>query len=107
MGIEKVGVVGCGLMGGGIAEAAIGGCSSRAWRRGGTSRGDAARLRASVGPLQLLDFIGVDTTYHIAEILFGELKDLHCAPPCLLKQMTIAGLHGRKSGRGFYEYDAK
>ena len=60
-----------------------------------------------MGPLQLLDFIGIDTAYSIAEILFDELKDLHYAPPPLLKQMTIAGLHGRKSGHGFYEYDAK
>ena len=60
-----------------------------------------------MGPLQLLDFIGIDTAYSIAEILFDELKDLHYAPPPLLKQMTIAGLHGRKSGHGFYDYDAK
>jgi 3-hydroxybutyryl-CoA dehydrogenase len=58
-----------------------------------------------MGPLQLLDFVGIDTTYYIAEIMFDEFKDPHYAPPTLLKQMTIAGLHGRKTGRGFYAYD--
>jgi 3-hydroxybutyryl-CoA dehydrogenase len=57
-----------------------------------------------MGPLQLLDFVGIDTTYFIAEILFDEFKEPHYAPPTLLKQMTIAGLHGRKTGRGFYTY---
>jgi 3-hydroxybutyryl-CoA dehydrogenase len=57
-----------------------------------------------MGPLQLLDFVGIDTTYYIAEILFDEFKEAHYAPPTLLKQMTIAGLHGRKTGRGFYSY---
>jgi 3-hydroxybutyryl-CoA dehydrogenase len=57
-----------------------------------------------MGPLELLDFIGIDTTFYIAQILFEEFKDPHYAPPTLLKQMTIAGLHGRKSGRGFYSY---
>jgi 3-hydroxybutyryl-CoA dehydrogenase len=57
-----------------------------------------------MGPLQLLDFIGVDTTCSIAEILFEEFKEPRYAPPTLLKQMTIAGLHGKKSGRGFYAY---
>jgi 3-hydroxybutyryl-CoA dehydrogenase len=57
-----------------------------------------------MGPLQLLDFVGIDTTFYIAEIMFDEFKDPHYAPPTLLKQMTIAGLHGRKTGRGFYSY---
>ncbi len=57
-----------------------------------------------MGPLQLLDFIGIDTTCQIAEILHEELADPRYAPPTLLKQMAIAGLHGRKSGRGFYDY---
>lgn len=58
-----------------------------------------------MGPLELLDFVGIDTTYYIAEIMFAEFKDPKYAPPPLLKQMAIAGLHGRKSGRGFYDYD--
>jgi 3-hydroxybutyryl-CoA dehydrogenase len=56
-----------------------------------------------MGPLRLLDFVGIDTTYSIAEIMFDEFKDPKYAPPSLLRQMTIAGLHGRKSGRGFYD----
>lgn len=58
-----------------------------------------------MGPLTLLDFVGLDTTYYIAEIMFDEYKKPHYAPPTLLKQMVIAGYHGRKSGRGFYEYE--
>lgn len=57
-----------------------------------------------MGPLQLLDFVGIDTTYYIAEILYDEFKSPQYAPPTLLKQMTIAGLHGRKTGKGFYTY---
>jgi len=57
-----------------------------------------------MGPLQLLDFVGIDTTYFIAEIMFQEFKDSRYAAPTLLRQMTVAGLHGRKSGRGFYDY---
>jgi 3-hydroxybutyryl-CoA dehydrogenase len=57
-----------------------------------------------MGPLQLLDFVGIDTTFYIAEILFDEFKNPHYAPPTLLRQMTIAGLHGRKTGKGFYSY---
>jgi 3-hydroxybutyryl-CoA dehydrogenase len=57
-----------------------------------------------MGPLQLLDFVGIDTTCYIAEILFEELKEPRYALPTLLKQMTIAGFHGRKTGRGFYDY---
>jgi 3-hydroxybutyryl-CoA dehydrogenase len=57
-----------------------------------------------MGPLTLLDFVGLDTTYYIAEAMFQELKDGRYAPPPLLKQMVLAGWHGRKSGRGFYEY---
>jgi 3-hydroxybutyryl-CoA dehydrogenase len=60
-----------------------------------------------MGPLQLLDFIGIDTACHIAEILHGELNEPRYAPPTLLKQMAIAGHHGRKSGRGFYAYEAR
>jgi 3-hydroxybutyryl-CoA dehydrogenase len=57
-----------------------------------------------MGPLELTDFIGLDTTYYIAEILFEEFKDHHYAAPPLLKTMVRAGYLGRKSGRGFYEY---
>jgi 3-hydroxybutyryl-CoA dehydrogenase len=57
-----------------------------------------------MGPLKLLDFVGLDTTYAIAEIMFSEYREKRFAPPPLLKRMVLAGRHGRKSGRGFYEY---
>jgi len=59
-----------------------------------------------MGPLTLLDFVGLDTTYYIAEIMFDEFKDPMMAPPPLLKRMVLAGQHGRKSGKGFYDYGA-
>jgi len=58
-----------------------------------------------MGPLTLLDFVGLDTTYYIANIMFEEYREKRFAPPPLLKQMVQAGRCGRKSGRGFYEYD--
>ncbi len=57
-----------------------------------------------MGPLELTDFVGLDTTYYIAEILFEEFKDHHYAAPPLLKTMVKAGYCGRKTGRGFYDY---
>ena len=59
-----------------------------------------------MGPLTLLDYVGLDTTYYIANILFDELHEPRYAPPPLLKQMVTAGFLGRKSGRGFYDYAA-
>ncbi len=58
-----------------------------------------------MGPLTLLDFVGLDTTYYIAEIMFEEFKEPRFAPPPLLRRMVLAGRYGRKSGRGFYEYE--
>ena len=57
-----------------------------------------------MGPLTLLDFVGLDTTYHIANIMFDEFREKRFAPPPLLKRMVQAGLLGRKSGKGFYDY---
>lgn len=57
-----------------------------------------------MGPFTLGDFVGLDTTYYIAEIMFNEFREKRFAPPPLLKRMVIAGLYGRKSGRGFYDY---
>lgn len=58
-----------------------------------------------LGPLKLLDFIGLDTTLYIAEVLYDAFRtDRYAAPP-LLRQMVAAGMNGRKSGRGFYGYD--
>jgi 3-hydroxybutyryl-CoA dehydrogenase len=57
-----------------------------------------------MGPLTLTDFVGLDTTFYIANIMFDEFKEKRFAPPPLLKRMAQAGLCGRKSGRGFYDY---
>ncbi len=57
-----------------------------------------------MGPLTLLDFVGLDTTYSIANIMFDEFREKRFAPPPLLKRMVQAGLYGRKTGRGFYDY---
>ena len=57
-----------------------------------------------MGPFTLLDFIGLDTTYFIANIMFEEFRQPSYAPPPLLKRMVLAGHLGKKSGRGFYKY---
>jgi 3-hydroxybutyryl-CoA dehydrogenase len=57
-----------------------------------------------MGPLTLLDFVGLDTTYYIANIMFDEFKERRFSPPPLLKRMVMAGWNGRKAGRGFYDY---
>ena len=57
-----------------------------------------------MGPLTLLDFVGIDTTYRIAEIMFQEYKEPVYAAPPLLRKMHLAGYHGRKTGKGFYDY---
>jgi 3-hydroxybutyryl-CoA dehydrogenase len=58
-----------------------------------------------MGPFTLLDFVGLDTTLYIADILFDEFKDPRFAAPTLLRQMVAAGYLGRKAGRGFYNYE--
>jgi 3-hydroxybutyryl-CoA dehydrogenase len=60
-----------------------------------------------MGPFTLLDFVGLDTTYYIANIMFDEYREKRFAPPPLLKQMVQAGRYGKKSGRGFYDYAKK
>src|SRR5262245_54764203 len=57
-----------------------------------------------MGPFTLLDFVGLDTTYYIANIMFDEFREPQYAPPPLLKRMVLAGRLGRKSGHGFYKY---
>src|SRR5438132_3578260 len=59
-----------------------------------------------MGPFVLLDFVGLDTTYKIAEIMFAEYREQRYAPPPLLKRMVLAGMLGRKSGSGFYDYSS-
>ncbi|MGC1088479.1 MAG: 3-hydroxyacyl-CoA dehydrogenase NAD-binding domain-containing protein, partial [Candidatus Acidiferrum sp.] len=57
-----------------------------------------------MGPLTLLDFVGLDTTYYISQIMFEEFHEKRFASPPLLKRMVLAGWNGRKAGRGFYDY---
>ena len=61
-------------------------------------------LNHPMGPLTLLDFVGLDTTYNIANIMFEVYREKRYAPPPLLKKMVLAGYYGRKSGKGFYDY---
>ena len=60
-----------------------------------------------MGPFELLDYVGLDTVYAIAEIMFAEYREARFAPPPLLKRMVLAGRFGRKTGRGFFEYDER
>ena len=57
-----------------------------------------------MGPLLLGDYVGLDTTYYITQIMFDEFKEPRFAAPPLLKRMVLAGLHGRKTGKGFYDW---
>ena len=57
-----------------------------------------------MGPFTLIDFVGLDTLYYIADIMFDEYREKRFAPPPLLKRMVLAGRLGRKSGQGFYDY---
>ena len=81
----------------------------RAFEQGLASRDDidnAMKLGCGypMGPLFLGDYVGLDTTYAIAEIMFEEFKEPRFAPPPLLRRMVLAGRHGRKTGRGFYDW---
>jgi 3-hydroxybutyryl-CoA dehydrogenase len=60
-----------------------------------------------MGPFTLLDFVGLDTTYYIANIMFDEFRETRFAPPPLLKRMVLAGHLGKKSGKGFYDHPPK
>jgi len=61
-------------------------------------------LNHPMGPLTLLDYVGLDTAVHVADVLYEEFHEPSYAPPPLLKRMVAAGRLGRKSGRGFYDY---
>jgi 3-hydroxybutyryl-CoA dehydrogenase len=81
----------------------------RAYEAGVASRDDidnAMKLGCNhpMGPLTLADFVGLDTTYYIANIMFDEFKDSRYAAPPLLRRMVLAGHYGRKTGKGFYDY---
>jgi len=64
-------------------------------------------LNWPMGPLTLLDFVGLDTTLHIADYFFEEFKDSKYRAPTLLRKMVRAGWYGRKSGMGFYDYSGE
>jgi 3-hydroxybutyryl-CoA dehydrogenase len=64
-------------------------------------------LNHPMGPLTLLDFVGLDTTFNIANIMFEEYFEKRYAPPPLLRKMVLAGYYGRKSGKGFYDYSGE
>jgi len=57
-----------------------------------------------MGPFTLLDFVGLDTTYYITEVMYNEFRERRFASPPLLKRLVLAGWHGRKTGKGFYDY---
>jgi len=83
--------------------------AARALERGVASTADLDRAMQlgcghPMGPLTLLDYIGLDTVVRIAEIMFDAYKEPRYAAPPLLRRMAIAGFHGRKNGRGFYDY---
>ncbi len=61
-------------------------------------------MRVSHGSVYLLDFVGLDTTYYITQVMFDEFKERRFASPPLLKRLVMAGWYGRKSGKGFYDY---
>jgi 3-hydroxybutyryl-CoA dehydrogenase len=63
-------------------------------------------LNHPMGPIALVDFVGLDTTLYIADAMYEELKDPRYAAPPILRRMVAAGMLGRKSGRGFYEYES-
>src|SRR6266540_5141511 len=60
-----------------------------------------------MGPFELLDFVGLDTSYSVGEIMFEEYRERRFAPPPTLRKMVAAGYLGRKSGRGFYDYSGE
>ncbi len=64
-------------------------------------------LRHPMGPFELLDYTGLDIAYHVGNVFFEEFKEPRMAPPPLLKRMVAAGRLGKKTGRGFYEWDEK
>ena len=60
-----------------------------------------------MGPFTLLDFVGLDTTYFITDVMFNEYREKRFASPALLRKMVLAGRLGRKSGGGFYDYSGE
>jgi 3-hydroxybutyryl-CoA dehydrogenase len=86
--------------------------AARALERGVASTEDLDRAMQlgcghPMGPLTLLDYIGLDTVVRIAEIMFDAYREPRYAAPPLLQRMVVAGYHGRKNGRGFYDYSVE
>ncbi|HEY0350759.1 MAG TPA: 3-hydroxyacyl-CoA dehydrogenase family protein, partial [Gemmatimonadales bacterium] len=86
--------------------------AARALERGVASTADLDRAMQlgcghPMGPLTLLDYIGLDTVVRIAEIMFDAYGEPRYAAPPLLQRMVAAGFHGRKNGRGFYDYSVE
>jgi 3-hydroxybutyryl-CoA dehydrogenase len=84
----------------------------RAWEEGVGSVADIDKgmmlgCGYPMGPFTLLDFVGLDTTYYITEVMFEEYKEKRFAAPPLLRKMVLAGRYGRKSGAGFYDYSGE
>jgi 3-hydroxybutyryl-CoA dehydrogenase len=83
--------------------------AARALERGVASTVDLDRAMQlgcghPMGPLTLLDYIGLDTVVRISEIMFDAYREPRYAAPPLLQRMVVAGFHGRKNGKGFYDY---
>jgi 3-hydroxybutyryl-CoA dehydrogenase len=83
--------------------------AARAVERGVASTADIDRAMQlgcghPMGPLTLLDYIGLDTVVRISEIMFDAYREPRYAAPPLLQRMVVAGFHGRKNGKGFYDY---
>jgi 3-hydroxybutyryl-CoA dehydrogenase len=84
----------------------------RAWEEGVGSvedidKGMILGCGHPMGPCTLLDFVGLDTTYYITEVMFDEYKEKRFAAPPLLRKMVMAGRYGRKTGAGFYDYSGE
>ncbi len=60
-----------------------------------------------MGPFTLLDFVGLDTTYYITQVMFDEYREKRFASPALLRKMVMAGRFGKKTGSGFYDYNGE
>ena len=60
-----------------------------------------------MGPLTLLDYVGLDTSLKVGEILYEEFREARYTPPPLLRRMVMAGWYGKKSGKGFYDYSVE
>jgi 3-hydroxybutyryl-CoA dehydrogenase len=86
--------------------------AARALERGVASTADLDRAMQlgcghPMGPLTLLDYIGLDTVVRISEIMFDAYREPRYAAPPLLQRMVVAGFHGRKNGKGFYDYSVE